>query len=434
MDLLLEISFAIGLAVVFASLAAVALGRAPRRLILGLAILLALAAAGAGVVAGLAWVDSTTASFEIALLAAGGLAAAAVAEAALLGLLHGLRRLGEIDRMREEARAAMAADMEAERRDRVIEFERVLARERANASHELGEQERLLAEERRDLIARQAERARVELTEAVASVQERLERRLMAWAADLDRGQRELEVQLGEVARRQREAVGAFEARLAADAERISLASEDQRLGLLRLREELERLGTGFLEEGRSEIEIHAAERRKSLHEVSERLRARERSLREQIDREEVEARSRLSAGLGDAERRHLAQLERTLERAANRLAEESEKRFDTQIKASREQAAERLSRELEKGIDQFARQAEKGVSDRITELARTTSERLQRRVAEIARTAEAQQEIAAERLRQISERLDDALAAAEDRAVALEAERARFSRTAAED
>lgn len=415
MDLLLEISFAIGLAVVFASLAAVALGRATRRLILGLAILLALAAAGAGVVAGLAWVDLTTASFEIALLAAGGLAAAAVAEAALLGLLHGLRRLGEIDRMREEARAAMAADMEAERRDRVIEFERVLARERANASHELGEQERLLAEERRDLIARQAERARVELTEAVASVQERLERRLMAWAADLDRGQRELEVQLGEVARRQREAVGAFEARLAADAERISLASEDQRLGLLRLREELERLGTGFLEEGRSEIEIHAAERRKSLHEVSERLRARERSLREQIDREEVEARSRLSAGLGDAERRHLAQLERALERAANRLAEESEKRFDTQIKASREQAAERLSRELEKGIDQFARQAEKGVSDRITELARTTSERLQRRVAEIARTAEAQQEIAAGRLRQISERLDDALAAAED-------------------
>jgi hypothetical protein len=434
-DLLLEISFATGLAAVVASLAAVALGRAPRRLILGLAILLALAAAGAAVVAGLASVDVVNASsFEIALLAAGGLAAAAAAEAGLLGLLHGLRRLGEIDRMRENARAALAADLEAERRNRVAEFERVVARERANASHELGEQERLLAEERRDAIARQAERARVELTEAVASVQERLERRLMAWAADLDRGQRELEAQLGELAQRQREAVAALEARLAADAERLSLASEDQRLGLLHLREELERFGTGFLEEGRSEIEIHAAERRKSLHEVSERLRARERSLREQIDREEVEARSRLAAGLGEAERRQLAQLERTLERAANRLAEESEKRFDAQIKASREQAAERLARELEKGIDQFARQAEQGVSDRITELARTTSERLQRRVAEVARTAEAQQEIAAERLRQISERLDDALSAAEDRAAALEAERARFSRTAAED
>lgn len=434
MDLLLELSFATGLAVVVASLAAVALGRAPRRVILGLAILLALAAAGAGAVAGLAWVDSITASFEIALLAAGGLAAAAAAEAGLLGLVHGLRRLGEIDRTREEARAALGAQMEAERRDRLAEFERVLARERANASHELGEQERLLAEERRDAIARQTERARVELTEAVASVQERLERRLMAWAADLDRGQRELEVQLGEVAQRQREAVAAFEASLAADAERLSLASEDQRLGLLHLREELERFGTGFLEEGRSEIEIHAAERRKSLHEVSERLRARERTLREQIDREEVEARSRLSSGLGEAERRHLAQLERALERAANRLAEESEKRFDGQIKASREQAAERLSRELEKGIDQFARQAEKDVSDRITELTRATSERLQRRVAEVARTAEAQQEIAAERLRQISERLDDALAAAEDRAAVLEAELARFSRSAAED
>ena len=434
MDLLLEISFGTGLALVIASLVAVALGRAPRRLILGLAVLLALAAAGVGVVAGLASVDAINASFEIALLAAGGLAVAAVAEIGLLGLVHGLRRLGEIDRMREEARAAFAADMEAERRDRAAEFDRVLARERANASHELGEQERQLTEERRDLIARQAERARVELTEAVTSVQERLERRLMAWAADLDRGQRELEAQLGELAQRQREVVAAFEARLAADAERLSLASEDQRLGLLRLREELERFGTGFLEEGRSEIEIHAAERRKSLHEVSERLRARERSLREQIDREEVESRARIASGSNEAERRHLAQLERALERAGNRLAEEAEKRFDAQIKAGREQAAERLARELEKGIDQFARQAEKGVSDRITELARTTSERLQRRVAEVARTAEAQQEIAAERLRQISERLDDALAAAEDRAVALEAELARFSRTAAED
>ena len=434
MDLLLEISFGTGLALVIASLVAVALGRAPRRLILGLAVLLALAAAGVGVVAGLASVDAINASFEIALLAAGGLAVAAVAEVGLLGLVHGLRRLGEIDRMREEARAAFATEMEAERRDRLAEFERVLARERANASHELGEQERQLTEERRDLIARQAERARVELTEAVTSVQERLERRLMAWAADLDRGQRELEAQLGELAQRQREVVAAFEARLAADAERLSLASEDQRLGLLRLREELERFGTGFLEEGRSEIEIHAAERRKSLHEVSERLRARERSLREQIDREEVESRARIASGSNEAERRHLAQLERALERAGNRLAEEAEKRFDAQIKAGREQAAERLARELEKGIDQFARQAEKGVSDRITELARTTSERLQRRVAEVARTAEAQQEIAAERLRQISERLDDALAAAEDRAVALEAELARFSGTAAED
>ena len=107
MDLLLEISFATGLAAVVASLAVVALGRAPRRLILGLAILLALAAAGAAVVAGLASVDAINASFEIALLAAGGLAAAAAAEAGLLGLLHGLRRLGEIG-MPENPRCVQA--------------------------------------------------------------------------------------------------------------------------------------------------------------------------------------------------------------------------------------------------------------------------------------------------------------------------------------
>src|SRR4029450_3887789 len=68
-------------------------------------------------------------------------------------------------------------------------------------------------------------------------------------------------------------------------------------LRLPHLREALQRLGTEFLEEGRSEIEVHAAERRRALHEVGERIRNRERALREQIDREEVEARTRLGGG-----------------------------------------------------------------------------------------------------------------------------------------
>jgi hypothetical protein len=216
---------------------------------------------------------------------------------------------------------------------------------------------------------------------------------------------------------------------LDADSERVEAASEEQRLALLKLREALQRLGTEFLEEGRSEIEIHAAERRRALHEVGERIRNRERALREQIDREEVEARTRLASGLVDAEKRHLASLERAFDRAATRLSEYAEKQFDTQIRESREKAAERLSRELEKAIEQFARQAEQDVASRIDDVARQTADKLQRRISDAARVGEAQHEVAADRVRQLMERLDEAISAAEDRLAMLDADVVRPGR-----
>jgi hypothetical protein len=421
----LEITFAASLGVVALSLLALVLGRVRPRDLLILAGLLGILALAAAIVFAFNLDDGFAAS-ETMLVSAGGIAAAAVAEAGLAAFARGLGRLREIEALSEGARASLAETIQANTAYQLADFERVIARERAAASQLLAEQERQLAEERRDVVARQGERARVELTEAVTSVQERLERRLTAWAADLDRGQRELEVRLGELSQRQREAVESYEARLAADAERIKGMSEEQRLGLLKLRDDLKRLGTEFLEEGRSEIEVHAAERRRALHEVAERVRARERALRDQVDHEEAEAKGRLSSGVSEAERRHLASLERALERAANRLAEASETQFDAQIKASREKAAERLAGELERGIEQFARQAEQEISDRISQMARATADRLQRRIAEVARTAEAQHELAADRIRRLSERLDETLAAAEERAETLGAELSR--------
>jgi biotin-(acetyl-CoA carboxylase) ligase len=137
-----------------------------------------------------------------------------------------------------------------------------------------------------------------------------------------------------------------------------------------------------------------------------------------------------MASGLADAERRHLANLERAFDRAATRLSEYSEKQFDAQIKASREKAAERLSRELEKGIEQFARQAEQEVADRITELARETAERVQRRITDAARSGEAQHDLAADRVRQLLERLDEAISAAEDRVAMIETDLARVGRS----
>jgi hypothetical protein len=420
--LALEIVFAAGIGVVALSLLAVVWDKASDRLLLGVTVALAAAAAVAAVALGINLVQDFTET-DALLLAAGGLAAAAIAEAGLLALNRGLRRLRESETVSDAARAQVSAFAEEEAKTRVLELERMLARERANTGHQLSEQERRLAEERRDTVERQAERARIELTQTVASVQERLEQRLMAWAADLDRGQRQLEQKLAELGQQQREAVSAYEARLAADAEHVDQASEEQRLALLKLREELQSFGTNFLEEGRSDIEIHAAERRRALHEMSERIRSRERSLRGQLERDEADARARITSGLDEAERRHLAALDRAFERAATRLSEYSEKQFDAQIKESREKAAERLSRELEKAIEQFARQAETDVSDRIAEMARLTAERLQRRINDVARSAEAQHDVAAERVRHLAARLEETLAAAEERSAALEAD-----------
>jgi hypothetical protein len=429
MPLALEIGFAAALLLVALSFVALSLGRARERVFLGIAIALGLGAIGAAAAFGINLADAFTETAPLALVA-GGLTAAAAAELGLVALSRGFGRLREIERLSEQARTEIADFVETEMRERTLQLERMLARERANASHQLTEQERRLAEERRDIVERQAERARVELTQAVSAVQERLERRLMAWAADLDRGQRELEAHLTKLTQKQRDAVTAYEARLAADSERVEAASEEQRLALLKLREELQRLGTDFLEEGRSEIEIHAAERRRALHEVGERMRNRERSIREQIEREEVDARNRLSSALTDVERRQLAGLERTFERAASRLTEYAEKQFDAQIRESRDKAAERLSRELEKGIEQYARQAEKEVADRITEMSRQTAERLQKRVAEVGRSGESQHEIAAERVRELIQRLEQAIASAEDRLAVIETDVARAGRS----
>lgn len=422
MALALEIAFAAAVAVVGVSLAAVAFARVPERLLLGLAVALGIAALAGGVVAGIEIAQGSDDS-ELLLVSVGGLYLAAFAETGLYLVTRGLRRVREFEQLEDDARARLEVYLEQQAEERRIELDRVLARERANAGYMLGEQERQLAEERRDSVARQAEHARVELTEAVAGAQGRLETRLMAWAADLDRGQQELEAQLGRLSQRQKEALDAYDVRLNADADRLAAASEEQKQALVQLRSEFERLVAQFVEEGRAEVETHAAERRRSLHEVSERLRNRERGLQEQIDREEVDSRARVAAGLADAERRQLAQLEKALDRAATRLSDEAERRFDAQIKQSREKSAERLSRELEKSIEEFVRQAEAEVSDRIAQLARTTADRMERRLRDVTRAAEAQGEVATDRLRQVSERLDAALAAAEQRVAAYEEE-----------
>ena len=415
MELVLEIAFASALAVAAVSLVAVAFARVPERVLLGSAVALGVVALGGAVAAGLEIAQGTDET-ALLLVTAGGLLLAALFQAGLFLLARGLGRIADIERAGEEARARLDLYLEQHAEERRAQLERTLARERAEASHALGEQERQLAEERRDTVARQAEHARVQLTDAVADAQGRLETRLMAWAADLERSQGELEGQLTKLSQRQKQALEDYDARLRADAERLASASEEQRKALAQLRSEFERLVTQVVQEGRAELEAHAAERRRGLLEFDEHLRSRERALRGQIDRDEAESRARVLAETTEVERRQLAQLEKSLDRAASRFAEDADRRFEAQIRESRDKSAERLSRELEKSIEEYVARAESEVSDRIVHLARQTADRMERRLRDVARAAEAQGEIADDRLRHMTERLNEALADAERR------------------
>jgi len=410
-----QIAFAVGLAAVALSFAALVLERGSERLFILVAVALALGAVVSGIVLGLNHSQEWTSSAPL-VVATGGLLAAAMAEIGLVLLLRGLQRLKDYEAASELGRRRMVEYLEVAAAERAAEQNVVLARERATASHMLGEQERQLTFERRDLVARQTEQARVELTEAVARVQERLERRLSAWAADLDRGQRALESRLTELGQRQAEAASQHESRLRTDTEQLETAVEEQRTMLAQLREDLRRAAKEVLDESRDELETHAAERRRALQELADQLRARELDLREQLEREIAEARERVRQEFADAARRQAENLDRSLERAAGRLAEDAERRFDTQIRQSREKTAERLSHELERAMDQFARRAEKEIADSITAAARDTADTSQRRTEEMTRSADAQYELASERLRAVSERVDAALAAGERR------------------
>jgi hypothetical protein len=420
MDALSLAAFVAGFAVVLGSFVAAHLGRARANVLQALSALLGVASIGALVALGVNLV-ARFADTEPLALAAAGLGGAAIAELAVLAFVRGMNRLADQEELLSRGRERVAAALDAHAEERVRELERTLARERANAGHLLGQQERKLTSERRDMVARQADRARAELAQSIEQIQERLEQRLAAWAADLDRGQRALEARLNALAKRQSETITAYEARLAADSDYLRTVTEEQQAALGRLRTELERVGREILQEGRAEMEAHGEERRRALVDLGTRFREQERELRERVEREEGESLSRITAIFADVERRQRANLERALDRAASRLAEDAERRFDAQIRDSREKTAQRLSNELDKAMEQFARRSEKEISERINEAAHAAAGSLERRIADITRAAEAQHEVAAERLNVITRRLNDALAQADRRIAAFE-------------
>ena len=121
------------------------------------------------------------------------------------------------------------------------------------------------------------------------------------------------------------------------------------------MREEIQNAAAEAIQQATNELEQMAAERRRALHEVGERLRRRERTW-EQTRAEEVDATQRLAASFAEVERRQAERLGRSLEREASRIVEAAAVEFDKAVRSARDEAVRRLSKELDDALTEHAR------------------------------------------------------------------------------
>jgi hypothetical protein len=372
-----EIVFAVSAVVAGAALAGTILERTTRTLLLVLAAAIGLAAIGLWILYGF---EQHTA---IAVSAAGTTLAAAT----VLGALR-LRRLVQHSRRFDTELAAaehrLATLIDRESRERAAELERTLARARADSASLLSQQERRIADERRNAAAEHEREASASLAAALSAAQRQVDARLRSWTEDLERSQRGVTEQLAQVEQRQRQLIAEAEARIAADAERLEAESQQQRAGLVRLRDELARAIQETIEAGNADLDGYASERRRALHELNDRIRRRERALAEQIERDETEAMRRIQAAFAEVERRQVEQLQRVLERSAAGFAEAAGQEFTNAIRGAREDAARRLSRELDRAVQAFLREAERLLAERLSHVGDVGAQRLEKRLNQV--------------------------------------------------
>ena len=372
----LQIAFAAAAVAAAAALAAAALGRASRSALFGLA-------GFAGIATIVGWVVFALGPTGSLGVSAGGLTVCALALVAAIAVHQAVVRSRRIDAEVDRAEGRLLAVIERESTERAAELERMLARARAESLSMLAHEERRIADERRALVTDREERASGELTEALAIAQRRVERRLAEWSGDLEKSQAAVTARLAQLAERQGKLVTEAEARLMNELSQLTSDTDEKRVGLTRLRDELRKATDDALATANAELEAHGAERRRALHELSERLRRRERSLAEQIEREEADARQRVQATSADVERRHVERLERVVERTTASYSEAASKEFAEAIKGAREDAARRLARELDRAVQAFAREAEGVLAERLSNIGNEGVQRLERRLTE---------------------------------------------------
>jgi hypothetical protein len=382
----LDIVFAAGLGVAALALTGATLRRAP-------GWLLASATAVEAAAAVTAWIVFAFEHGASLAVPAAGLSACALVAAASLQLRGVLLRLAAVDAHLAQAQSQLFQLVDHEAEARAAELERTLARARAESASLLEEQERRFAEERRRAFAEREVEAAAALSEKLTQTQAQVEQRLAAWAQDLDRAAEVTKARIAELAQRQRQQLSEVELRLAADAERLAAESEEQRAAIGRLRAELDRTLEETLSVARAEVETHAVERRRAMHELEERLGRRERELLEIVQREEAEATQSIRAGFQDVQRRQVEQMARVVERSVSSYADEAAQQFAALVKTAREDAAKRLARELDRSVSTFAREAEGVLAERLAHVGDAGAQQLERRLAQAAKELERQRD-----------------------------------------
>ena len=324
-------------------------------------------------------------------VAAGGLTACALAATAALLLERALARIADRDAHLAAAEQQLRELVEREAVERAGELERALARARADSVSLLVEEERKIADERRRAFAERERDAGASLTESLTQTQAQVEQRLAGWAQDLDRAAEATKRRIAELSQRQQQLLAEVELQITADAERLAAESDEQRAAIGRLRGDVDKALEDVLAHAHAEVEAHAAERRRALHEIEERARRRERELLERIEHEETEAVARIRTGFQDVERRQLEQMERLVERAVSGYSDEAAQQFAALVKSSREDAARRLARELDRSVEVFAREAESVLAERLAHVGDAGAQRLERRLTEATKGLERQ-------------------------------------------
>jgi hypothetical protein len=383
-----DIGFAVAVGIAAVALAGAALrflGRIP--LVLLTAVVIGGAAAG--------WVAFALRSShprDLA-VAAGGISGCALACGASLVTAWALRRAADTDAHVAVMQARLLELVEREAADRAAELERTLARARADSVSLLAEEERRIAEERRTAFGDRERELIASLTGALTDTQAQVSQRLADWKRDLDRAADATKERLAELAERQKQLFDDAAVRLDADGERLANESETQRESLARLRAELDKSLEDMLATAHSDVESEAAERRRALHELEERMRRREKELMERIEREEVEAGQRIRSGFEDVQRRQIEQMARTVERATASYADEATQQFGALVKSSREDAARRLGRELDRAVETFAREAEVVLAERLAHVGDAGAQRLETRLDDAVKALERQRD-----------------------------------------
>ena len=233
-----------------------------------------------------------------------------------------------LDEQLAQARERLTEVIARESEERAAELARTLSLVRAETLAQIVDEERRVVDERRRDVAERERDASIRLNEALAVVERRVEERLAQWSAEMEAAQESIAADITRITQSIGQLGTDLEEKVAKESMRLATMLEDQRTVVGRVRADVERSASEMAKAAAAELEQHAVDRRRALHEIGERLRRREHDLQERIQTELGDALQRIGAQLGEVEQRQVDQLKRAVAREATRHAEAAGQQF----------------------------------------------------------------------------------------------------------